>query len=195
MEPVFFATPDDFRLWLEQNHETASELLVGFYKKASGRPSISWPESIDEALCFGWIDGIRKRIDGERYSVRFTPRRRGSIWSAVNVRKAQELIASGRMRPAGLRAFEERDPEKTEAYSFDRDATAQLSPEAEAEFRANPAAWRFFESQPPGYRKLATRFVISAKQEATRQRRLKKLIEESEAGQRIGILRRPTEKD
>jgi len=187
MKPTFFPTASALRRWLERHHETESVLLVGFYKKGSGRASITWPESVDEALCFGWIDGVRKSIDAESYSIRFTPRRRGSAWSAINLRKVEALIASGRMRPAGLRAFEERDPRKSGTYSFER-AAAQLSPEAEAEFRASPAAWTFFQSQPPGYRKLMAWWIVSAKQEATRMRRLRTLIAESAAGRRIGLL-------
>ncbi len=189
MKPTFFATPNEFRRWLERHHATGTVLLVGFYKKGSGRTSITWPESVEEALCFGWIDGVRKSVDAESYSIRFTPRRRGSAWSAINLRKVQELIASGRMRPAGLRAFEERDPKKSGTYSYER-AAAQLSPEAEAEFRAFPAAWSFFQAQPPGYRKLMAWFVVSAKQEATRMRRLRRLIDESAAGRKLGLLRR-----
>ena len=190
---IFFATRDEFRRWLEQHHDTESELLVGFYKKSSARPSITWPEAVEEALCFGWIDGIRKSIDAESYYNRFTPRRRGSIWSKVNVRKVEELIASGRMHPAGLRAFEERDPEKTERYSFERDKAPELTPELEAQFQANPTAWSYFQSQPPGYRRTALWWVVSAKREDTRQRRLQSLIADSEAGRRIGLLRRPEE--
>ena len=193
MKPTFFPTRDDFRRWLEKYYETESELIVGFYKKGSGRPSITWPESVEEALCFGWIDGIRRSIDSESYTIRFTPRRRGSTWSRINIRNVEELMANGRMHPAGLRAFEERDPKKTELYSYDRDQPAQLSAELEAQFRAHTVAWQYFQSQPPGYRKTATWWVISAKREDTKQRRLKKLIEDSATGQRIGLLRRAEE--
>ena len=188
---IFFATRDEFRRWLEKYHDSESELLVGFYKKSSGRQSITWPEAVEEALCFGWIDGIRKSIDAESYYNRFTPRRKGSVWSRVNIRKVEELIASGRMHPAGLRAFEVRDPQKTERYSFERDKAPELTPEQEAQFRANETAWKFFQSQPPGYRKTATWWVVSARQEETQQRRLQTLIADSEAGLRIGLLRRP----
>jgi uncharacterized protein YdeI (YjbR/CyaY-like superfamily) len=190
MTPTFFPTPQAFRRWLERHHETESVLLVGFYKKGSGRPSITWPESVDEALCFGWIDGVRKSLDAESYTIRFTPRKAGSTWSVVNLRKARELIASGRMQPAGLRAFEGRDPKKSGTYSFEQRAAARLSPEMEAEFRANPAAWSFFQAQPPGYRRIAFWWIVSAKQEPTRMRRLRTLIAESAAGQRIGLLRK-----
>ena len=193
MQPIFFPTAEEFRRWLEQHHDCERELLVGFYKKGSGRPSLTWPESVDEALCFGWIDGVRRTLDAESYVIRFTPRRRGSIWSRVNTRRAKELIEAGRMQPAGLRAFEARDPEKTALYAYDRETPAQLGPEEEAQFRADAAAWAFFQSQPPGYRRLAALWVVSAKQEATRQRRLRTLIEDSAARRRIGSLRRPGE--
>lgn len=190
MKPTFFPTPADFRRWLEQNHESKTELWVGFHKKGSGRPSMTWPESVDEALCFGWIDGIRKRLDAESYVNRFTPRKAGSNWSAINTRRAKELIRTGRMQPAGLRAFKARDPAKSGVYSFEQRNAARLTPEAERRFRANKRAWQFFESQPPGYRRTALWWVVSAKQEATRTRRLGTLIEDSAAGRRIGLLRR-----
>jgi uncharacterized protein YdeI (YjbR/CyaY-like superfamily) len=185
----FFATPAAFRAWLEQHHATADELWVGLYKKGSGRPSLTWPESVDEALCFGWIDGIRKSIDDDSYRIRFTPRRPGSIWSSVNVRRAQELIDAGRMRPSGLEAFARRREDRARQYSFEQ-GQVSLGDEFEAEFRANASAWAFFEAQPPSYRKTATWWVISAKREETRRRRLTTLIDDSAAGQRIGPLRR-----
>ncbi len=190
MKPTFFPTPADFRRWLEEHHTTAAELLVGYYKKGSGRPSMTWSESVDEALCFGWIDGVRRSIDAERYSIRFTPRRRGSVWSAVNIRKVAELTAQGRMRPAGLRVFAERDPGNEAGYSFSQDRMPRLDREAAARFRANAAAWKYFRAQPPGYRKAALWWVVSAKREATRRRRLDTLIEDSAAGRRIALLRR-----
>jgi len=188
MKPIFFASPAEFRRWLEQNHATASELLVGFYKKHSGRPSITWPESVEEALCYGWIDGIRRSLGPESYTIRFTPRRPGSNWSLLNIRKAQELMAAGRMRPAGLRVFEQRDPDKAKAYSFEQDSAPQLNPELETQFRAHPSAWRYFHSQPPGYRKTALWWILSAKREETRRRRLQTLVEDSAAGRRLRIL-------
>lgn len=191
MQPTFFATPADFRAWLQEHHQSERELLVGFYKKGSGRPSITWPESVAEALCFGWIDGIRRTIDDESYSIRFTPRKRGSIWSAVNMRLVEELIRDGRMQPAGLAAWEARDPAKSAIYSFEQKEAARLDAEAEARFRANPRAWSFWEAQPPGYRKQITHWVTSAKREETRARRLETLIADCAAGQRIGMLRRP----
>jgi uncharacterized protein YdeI (YjbR/CyaY-like superfamily) len=191
MQPTFFATPADFRQWLQAHHQTERELLVGFYKKGSGRPSITWPESVAEALCFGWIDGIRKSIDDESYTIRFTPRKRGSIWSAVNMRLVEELIRDGRMQPAGLKAWEARDPAKSAVYSFEQREAAQLDADMEARFRQNAQAWSFWQAQPPGYRKTATHYVMSAKREETRARRLQTLIADSAAGQRIGLLRRP----
>jgi uncharacterized protein YdeI (YjbR/CyaY-like superfamily) len=188
VKPTFFKTPADFRSWLEKHHARADELLVGFYKKESGKPSITWPESVDEALCFGWIDGIRRRIDDISYSIRFTPRRRGSIWSNVNTKRVGELIKEKRMRPAGEKAFEARDPEKTSIYSFERE-TATLPAEFEQAFRANTKAWKFWEAQPPGYKRLAAYFVTSAKQDETRRRRLDVLIRDSARGLRLGIAR------
>ena len=166
--------------------------MVGFYKKGSGRPSITYGEALDEALCFGWIDGVRRTIDDESYCQRFSPRRKGSNWSAVNIRRVQHLIRSGRMHAAGLAAFEARDPGKGASYS-DR-ARVALTPELEAKFRADARAWRFFESQPPGYRRTATWFVMSAKRDATRLRRLETLMKDSAAGRRIGMLQRPERK-
>ena len=190
MTPQFFASPKEFRRWLAKHHRDSSELWVGFQKKATGRPSITWPESVDEALCVGWIDGLRKRIDAHSYMIRFTPRRPGSIWSAVNTRRAYQLIAEKRMRPAGRRAFDGRDPRKTNLYSFEQRQAAQLDAVLEKRFKGNSAAWKFFQSQPEGYRRIAIFYVMSAKQENTRVRRLETLIRDSAAGLRIGLLRR-----
>jgi len=187
MRPVFFKTPADFRAWLERHHDAARELLVGFYKTGSGRASLTWPESVDEALCFGWIDGVRRQIDDVSYSIRFTPRRPRSIWSVINTRRVAVLAREKRMRPAGLKAFAARDPKKTGVYSFERE-TAALPPPFEKTFRANRKAWSFFEAQPQGYKRLAAYFVISAKQEATRGRRLARLIQDSAEGRRLGLL-------
>jgi uncharacterized protein YdeI (YjbR/CyaY-like superfamily) len=194
MEPLFFAKPADFRRWLEKHHHAAAELLVGFYKRGSGRPSMTWPESVDEALCFGWIDGVRRSLDDESYTIRFTPRRPSSNWSLINIRKVEALIRDGRMKPAGLEAFEARDESKSGVYSFEQRENAKLDRKAEATFRANRAAWRFFQAQPPGYRKIAAFHVMSAKREETRAKRLSILIEHSAAGQRIGIQPRAREK-
>lgn len=190
MEPIFFPTPAAFRRWLKKNHKTAKELLVGFYKKGSGRPTITWPESVDEALCFAWIDGVRRSLDDDSYVIRFTPRRPGSNWSLVNIRKAEALIRDGRMERAGLAAFEARKGERSGVYSFEQREQAKLDREAEAKFRANKAAWKFFQSQPPGYRKVAVFYVMSAKRAETRAKRLQTLIDDSAAGRRIGLLRR-----
>jgi uncharacterized protein YdeI (YjbR/CyaY-like superfamily) len=184
MKPRFFATPDDFRDWLEKNHDKADELLVGFRKRHTGKPSMTWPQSVDAALCYGWIDGIRRRVDDECYTIRFTPRRRRSIWSAVNIDRATELIKLGLMRPAGLRAFEKRDEKRSRVYSYERE-NASFDAADEKRFRANKAAWKFFSAQPPGYRRLATHYVTSAKQPATRVRRLERLIATSEKGKRL----------
>ena len=191
MEPTFFATPAEFRAWLEEHHADRRELLVGFYKTGSGRPSITWPESVDEALCFGWIDGVRRGIDGDSYSIRFTPRRPGSIWSTANVKRARELIELGRMTPAGLAAFEARKEERSGVYSYEQREDARLDAAQEARFRANPRAWEWFEGQPPWYRRAALHWVASAKREETRERRLATLIEDSAHGRTVKPLTRP----
>jgi uncharacterized protein YdeI (YjbR/CyaY-like superfamily) len=184
MKPIFFATPADFRAWLERNHASEKELLVGYYRKASGKPSITWPESVDEALCFGWIDGIRRRIDDESYSIRFTPRKPTSHWSSVNIARVAELRKEGRMRPAGLAAFERRSESRSGIYSYEQRQAARFDADQEREFRSNEAAWSFFQAQPRGYRQLATYRVVSAKREETRRKRLASLIEDSAAGRR-----------
>jgi uncharacterized protein YdeI (YjbR/CyaY-like superfamily) len=191
VEPTFFATPDEFRAWLEAHHETESELLVGFHKKGSGRPSITWPQSVDQALCFGWIDGVRRSIDADSYSIRFTPRQARSTWSAVNVKRVGELTAEGLMQPAGLAAFERRTDDRTGIYSHERRKEAKLEPEQERAFKADEQAWAWFQAQPPWYRRTATHWVVSAKREATRQRRLEQLIADSAAGRTVGPLTRP----
>ena len=188
MEPVFFATPAEFRAWLEANHATESELYVGFYKKAAGRPTMTWPEAVEQALCFGWIDGIRRTLDDISYTNRFTPRRPRSTWSAINIRTVERLIAEGQMYPAGLAAFEARKDHNSAIYSFEQGEVA-LSPEDEALIAANPAAWENWQKFPPSYRKQATWWVISAKRPETRTRRLNQLIEDSARGERIGLLR------
>ena len=190
MEPTFFATPADFRAWLQAHHDTESELLVGFYKKGSGKPSITWPESVDEALCFGWIDGVRRSAGPDAYTIRFTPRRAKSGWSEVNLKRARELIEMGRMTPAGLRAYEARDAAKSKSYSYENRAQP-FSPELEERFRANAQAWDFFQTQPPYYRKTVTFWVMSAKQEATRIRRLDQLIAECADQRRMDLLTGP----
>jgi uncharacterized protein YdeI (YjbR/CyaY-like superfamily) len=192
MEPVYFATPAELRAWFEQHHETVDELIVGYLKRATGRPSITWSESVDQALCFGWIDGIRRRVDDERYQIRFTPRRPGSIWSAVNIAKVAELTERGLMRPAGLRAFESRRDDRSAIYTYEQRQTAKLDPAQLDRLRANPQAWAWFSAQPPWYRRAATHWVVSAKREQTRDSRLTKLIEASMAGRTVPPLSRPT---
>jgi uncharacterized protein YdeI (YjbR/CyaY-like superfamily) len=183
--PIFFKSPAEFRKWLEKNHETAKELWIGFYKKKTGKPSLTWPEVVDESLCFGWIDGIRKSIDADSFKQRVTPRRPTSIWSKINVAKIATLTSEGRMKPAGLAAFEKCD--RTKAYSFEQlRTTLVLAPEREATFRKNRKAWEFFQKQPPGYKRLVAWYVMSAKMEATRERRLERVIRDSAAGRRLG---------
>jgi uncharacterized protein YdeI (YjbR/CyaY-like superfamily) len=190
MKPTFFATPGELRAWFEANHQSARELLVGFYKRGSGKRSITWPESVDEALCFGWIDGVRKSIDEDAYTIRFTPRKPTSIWSAINVATVAALETLGRMTPAGRRAFEARTPERTGVYSFERTTAAVLNPDEEQRLRADAKAAQFFDAQPPWYRRTSTHWVISAKREATRRRRLDQLIADSAQGRTIASLTR-----
>jgi uncharacterized protein YdeI (YjbR/CyaY-like superfamily) len=190
MKPSFFATASELRDWLESNHATATELWVGFYKRGSRKTSITWQELVDEELCFGWIDGVRKGIDDVSYSNRITPRKPRSTWSAINIARARELIRLGRMRPAGLKAFERRTDERSAIYSYEQRKAASLEPEAERAFRTNEKAWAFFESQPPSYRRTAIYWVISAKREETRQKRLATLIRDSQNGRTIGPLSR-----
>jgi uncharacterized protein YdeI (YjbR/CyaY-like superfamily) len=184
-EPEFFDSPEAFRSWLEANHATAAEKLVGFYKKAAGRPTLTWSQSVDEALCFGWIDGRARSLGPDAWCIRFTPRRPGSIWSAVNVRKVAALTEQGRMRPAGLAAFARRAPERTAVYSHEQDEPPALAAEQEARLRADPAAAAFWDAQPPGYRRAAAWWVISAKRPETREQRLGTLIADSAAGRRV----------
>lgn len=189
--PVFFETPAAFRAWLRTHHAQRDEVWVGFYKRASGRPSITWPQSVDEALCFGWIDGIRRSLDDTRYAIRFTPRRPQSTWSAVNIRRVKELIRLGRMQPAGLHAFEARADEKTALSSYEQRKTARLEASDERRFKANAKAWAFFDAQPPWYRRIAVYWVVSAKRPETRERRLAALIADSARGRTVPPLTRP----
>jgi len=182
MKPRFFATPAKFRAWLEKHHATDRELLVGFYKKRSGKPSITWPESVDEALCFGWIDGVRRSIDDERYTIRFSPRTSRSTWSVVNIKRGKELIEFGRMTPAGLAAFEARADERSAIYSYEQRRSAKFGEDLERRFRANRKAWEHFQARSPSYRRAAMHWVTSAKKPETRERRLAALIEESARG-------------
>lgn len=184
MKPTFFETAAKFRAWLQKNHRTADELWVGYWKKHTGRSSVTWQESVDEALCFGWIDGIRKSVDGDSYMNRFTPRRPGSFWSAINTKRAQELIGLGRMRAAGRKAFEARDAARTAALHAVRD-NPRLDTARAAAFEANRTAWEFFQAQPPGYRRQAIWWIVSAKREDTRTRRFDQLLALSAARRRL----------
>jgi uncharacterized protein YdeI (YjbR/CyaY-like superfamily) len=184
-ETRFFATPEDLRRWLKVYHQGTRELWVGFYKKGSGRPSITWPEAVDEALCVGWIDGLRKTIDAESYKIRFTPRKTTSNWSAVNIGRVKELTKQGRMRPGGLKAFQLRQEEKSGIYAYENRKSAVLGEATEKLFRSRPKAWDFFQNQSGSYRQTLIWWVVSAKKEETRKQRLKKLIAQSEAAKRI----------
>jgi uncharacterized protein YdeI (YjbR/CyaY-like superfamily) len=185
MKPRFFPTPAAFRAWLQKHHQTAGELLVGFYKRDCGKPSITWPESVDEALCFGWIDGVRRNYAPDAYTIRFTPRRPTSIWSAINIAKVAALTTQKRMQPAGLAAFAKRSEAKSRIYSYEQKDDAVFEPAHEKQFKARKQAWAFFQAQPPGYRRQMTRRVTNARQPETRQRRLDKLIAACERGRRL----------
>ena len=189
-KPVFFESPGAFRRWLEKHHGSAKELLVGFHKVHTGKPSLTWPESVDAALSFGWIDGVRRSLGPRSYTIRFTPRKATSIWSNVNTRRVAELTKLGLMAPAGLAAFKLRDPKRAGIYAFEQKGTPEPALDAMAEkaFRARKDAWAFFESQPPGYRRIAIKWVASAKRAETRANRLAALIADSAAGQRLGIV-------
>jgi uncharacterized protein YdeI (YjbR/CyaY-like superfamily) len=184
-EAIFFSTPGELRAWLEEHHATASELWVGYYKKATGRPSVTWSEVVDEALCFGWIDGKLQRIDEQRHRQRLTPRKRNSNWSAVNIAKVAELRAQGRMTPAGEAAFAARREDRSAVYSYERRHEAEFDAEQKKTFRANAAAWKWFAAQSQSYRAMATFWVVSAKRPDTRARRLATLIECSADGRRV----------
>ncbi len=186
MDITFFATPAEFRAWLETHYDTATDLVLGFYKKDSAKKGITYAEALDEALCYGWIDGIRRRNDDDSFTVRFTPRKPRSIWSDVNVNHVARLSAEGRMLPAGLKTFEERKAERSGIYSFEQDQTSLVLNEAQEErFKANAAAWTFFQKQAPTYQKAAIWWIISAKREDTREKHLQSLIEVSEKGERL----------
>ena len=181
-EPVFFETPEALREWFAANAATAGELFLGYWKKGTRRPSVTWPESVDEALCVGWIDGVRRSLGDDAYVIRFTPRRPRSRWSAVNIRRVEALLAEGRMTPAGIAAYEARPA--GEGYTYEA-PTAELPPEHEAALRADAVAWAFWERQPPSYRRMAAHWVTGAKKEETRQRRLARLADASREGRRI----------
>ncbi len=184
MTPTFFSKQSEFRKWLTKNHKKEKELLVGFYKVDSGKPSMTWPQSVDEALCFGWIDGVRKSIDKDSYSIRFTPRKTTSIWSAINIKKVEDLTKSGLMKEAGLESFKHRKENKSRIYSFENEAL-ELSPKFEKKFKANKKAWDFFIAQAPYYKKVVIHRIMTAKQEATQLRRLEVAITASEQQKRL----------
>ena len=190
MKPKFFNKPAELREWLELNHDSASELLIGFHKKSSGKKSITYPEALDEALCFGWIDGVRKKLNETSYVQRFTPRKPRSIWSNINVDHVERLKKEGRMHASGLTAYERRDPKRTGIYSFENEPV-KLSPAYEKKFRANKKAWEFFQKQPGYYKRLLIFRIMSAKKEETQVRRLDQTIDVSEKGVRMGMLAKP----
>jgi uncharacterized protein YdeI (YjbR/CyaY-like superfamily) len=183
-KPRFFSTPAKFRDWLKANHDTATELLVGFYRRKTSKPSMTWQESVDEVLCFGWIDGVRRTIDAYSYSIRFTPRRMGSVWSSVNVARVRALTEAGRMHASGLAAFAAANPNKSKVYSYEQ-KEAELDDASRELFQLDSEAWLFFEAQPPSYRKRVSWWVIGAKKEETRRTRLEKLIAASSKGRRL----------
>ncbi len=191
MEPVFFRNPEELRAWFEAHADTERELWVGYWRKATGRPSLTWPQAVDEALCVGWIDGVRKSLDDQRFIQRFTPRQRRSTWSAVNIRRVPELIAEGRMRPAGLAAFERRTQDRSAIYTYEQRHEVRLAPEDQAALDANEPARKFWEAQPAGYRKNATYWIVSAKRPETRARRFAQLLEDYAGGLRVGALIAP----
>lgn len=188
-----FATPEEFRTWLMEHHTRRDELWVGLWKKATGRPSITWPESVDQALCFGWIDGIRKKVDEEAYAIRFTPRREGSIWSRRNIERYAVMADSGLVEPAGVRAWERRTEEKSAVYSYEQKKRLALSDEYLARLQAEKEAWADWESRPPGYQRKVARWIMSAKKESTRLRRLQQLIDDSVKERKVKPLRRTGE--
>lgn len=185
MRPTFFATPGELGKWLKTHHGSHAELWVGFYKKGCGKPSITWPESVDEALCVGWIDGIRKSLGAESYVIRFTPRKAASTWSAINIARMAVLIEEGRVHPGGLAAFARRSEKKSGIYAYEQRSEAKLGPTFLERFRANTAAWKYFEARPRGYRQKAVWWVVNAKREETRQSRLERLIALSAEGREI----------
>jgi len=191
LKPRYFATPAAFRAWLDAHHATSTELLVGFYKKGSGKRSITWPESVDEALCFGWIDGIRRSVDDERYTIRFTPRKARSTWSAVNIKRVAELTKLRRMQSAGVEAFARRETARSQIYAYEQRADAALDEAGEREFRANEPAWTFFQARPASYRRTAIYWVMTAKKEETRRKRLATLIDDSAHARTLKQLTRP----
>ena len=186
-KPTFFSTQAAFRQWLEKNHEIAGELLVGFYKVKSGKQSMTWSESVDEAICFGWIDGIRRSIDEDSYSIRFTPRKSTSIWSAINIKKVEELTQKKLMHPAGISAFSNRKDHKSRIYSYEKEAE-KLPGDFLKKFKSDKNAWAYFQSMAPSYQRTAIHWVMSAKQETTRIKRIHELINDSSAARKIKSL-------
>lgn len=185
VKPKFFATPALFRAWLAKHHLTAAELLVGFHKKDSGKASMTWPESVDEALCHGWIDGVRRSLDETSYTIRFTPRRPRSIWSSINIARMKILLEQGLVTPAGRAAFERRSDDKSSIYAYEQRKAATLTPAEEKQFRANRKAWAFFSAQAPSYQRVMIYHIVSAKKEETKQKRLTALIEISAQEKRV----------
>lgn len=190
-DPLFFATPAELRRWFEKNHATAKEASIGYYKRDSGVPSITWPESVDQALCFGWIDGVRNGIDDKRYRIRFTPRKTTSIWSTINIGRVKELTKLGLMKPAGLAAFEARSEKKSGVYSFEQAEASKLPAAFAKQLKANPKASAFFEAQPPWYQRSVTHWIVSAKKDETKEKRLADLIACSAAGRTVAPFTRP----
>jgi uncharacterized protein YdeI (YjbR/CyaY-like superfamily) len=194
MKPKFFPSPSAWHAWLEEHHEKHEELWVGFHKVGSGKPSITWPEAVDGALCFGWIDGVRKSLGETSYVIRFTPRRPKSIWSAINIKRVADLTTLGLMRPKGVQAFEKRTGNRSEIYAYEQRKGAKLSATYEKQFRANNKAWKFFQTRPAWYRRTASWWVISAKKEETRLKRLAQLIDDCEHGRTLAQLKHPGQK-
>ena len=188
MTPRFFKSPDEFGEWLTRNHDKARELWVGFYRKDSGKGGITYAEALDQALCFGWIDGVRKKVDEVSYTNRFSPRKARSIWSLVNTRRAKELVKLGLMQPPGLKAFEAREAQNTGVYSFENRANCKLAPAYQRQFKTNEPAWTFFNAQPPGYRRTVIWWVMSAKRPETQERRLQRLVDLCAKRQRLPLL-------
>jgi uncharacterized protein YdeI (YjbR/CyaY-like superfamily) len=194
MNPKFFKSPAELRKWFEKNHDTATELIVGFYKKGSGLPSVDWPQSVDEAICFGWIDGIRKSIDAKSYQIRFTPRNPKSHWSAVNIRKVQRLLKEGLMKPAGVKVWDMRDETKSKKASYEQSNAVLLSEILEDKIKENPKAWAFFNTKlAPSYKRISIHWVMSAKQQQTQLRRLEILIRSSAEQKKIPLMRKAGE--
>ncbi|MCC7162763.1 MAG: YdeI/OmpD-associated family protein [Anaerolineae bacterium] len=192
-KPAFFKSETDLRAWFLKNHDTSREIVIAFYTVGSGKGGVTYKQAVDQALCFGWIDGIRKKLDDASYSNRFTPRKPKSIWSQVNLKRAAELETDGKMHAAGLKAYHGRDETRSMQYSFEN-KDRKLDPVREKKFRSNKKAWAWFSAQAPSYQRIASFWVISAKQEATRDKRLETLISDSEKGVRISLLRRPAPK-